>query len=123
MTVDAAYPGAPAVLVTMEIRHPATDFPPGLSSGELKRLLIDDLPIESQAQDVAWVMGSGGSPTPTGERFVRYVNRDSTLAAAMKTQAIVIETTDYSNFQTLLDVVMRGDRRSRVPYRPSTALL
>ncbi len=99
----------------MEIRHPATDFPTESSSGELKRLLADDLPIERQAQDVAWVMDAGGSPTPTAERFVRYVNRDSTLAAAMKTQAIVIETTDYSNFEMLLDVVMRVvDARAQV---------
>ena len=114
MSVDAAYPNAPVALVTMEIRHPATDSLTESSSGELRRLLADLLPIERQAQDVAWTMGAGGSPTPAAERFVRYVNRDNTLAASMKTQAVVIETTAYTNFETLVDVMMRViDARSQ----------
>ena len=117
MSVDAAYPNAPVALVTMEIRHPATDSLNESSSGELKRLLADHLPIERQAQDVAWAMAAGGSPTPTAERFVRYVNRDNTLAASMKNQAIVIETTAYSNFEALVDIVMRViDARSQVSW-------
>src|ERR1700756_611517 len=115
MSVDSASPNAPVALVTMEIRHPATDSLTDGSSGELRRLLADLLPIERQAQDVAWAMGAGGSPAPTAERFVRFVNRDNTLAASMKTQAVVIETTAYTNFDALLDVVMRViDARSQV---------
>jgi uncharacterized protein (TIGR04255 family) len=115
MSVDATYPKAPVALVTMEIRHPATDSLTGSSSGELKHLLADHLPIERQAQDVAWAMGAGGNPTPAAERFVRYVNRDNTLAASMKNQAVVIESTAYTNFDVLLDVVMRViDARSQV---------
>lgn len=114
MSVDAAYTNTPAALVTMEIRHPATDSLNESSSGELRRLLADLLPIERQAQDVAWAMGAGGSPTQAAERFVRYVNRDNTLAASMKTQAVVIETTAYTNFDELVDVVMRViDARSQ----------
>src|SRR3974390_1834237 len=117
MSVEAAYPNAPVALVTMEIRHPATDSLNESSSGELKRLLADHLPIERQAQDVAWAMAAGGSPTPTAERLVRYVNRDNTLAASMKNQAIVIETTAYSNFEALVDIVMRViDARSQVSW-------
>lgn len=115
MTVDAASPNTPVALVTMEIRHPATDSLSESSSGELKRLLAEHLPIERQAQDLAWAMGAGGSPTPAAERFIRYVNRDNTLAASMKNQAVVIETTSYANFEALLDIVMRViDARSQV---------
>jgi len=98
MSVDAAHPNAPVALVTMEIRHPATDSLTESSSGDLRRLLAEHLPIERQAQDVAWAMGAGGNPTPTAERFIRYVNRDNTLAASMKTQAVVIEATAYTDF-------------------------
>ena len=98
MSVDAAHPNAPVALVTMEIRHPATDSLTESSSGDLRRLLAEHLPIERQAQDVAWAMGAGGIPTPTAERFIRYVNRDNTLAASMKTQAVVIEATAYTDF-------------------------
>ncbi|WP_407689696.1 TIGR04255 family protein [Mycobacterium sp. HUMS_1102779] len=115
MTVDAASPNAPVALVTMEVRHPATDSLNESSSGQLKHLLADHLPIERQAQDVAWGMGAGGSPQPTAERFTRYVNRDNTLAASMKNQAVVIETTAYSNFEALLEIVMQVvDARSQV---------
>ncbi len=99
----------------MEIRHPATDSLTESSSAELRRILADQLPIERQAQDMAWAMGAGGSPTPTAERFVRYVNRDNTLAASMKTQAVVIETTAYTSFEALVHLMMRViDARSRV---------
>ena len=115
MSVDAANPNAPVALVTMEIRHPATDSLTESSSAELRRALGEHLPIERRAQDVAWGMGAGGSPTPTAEQFVRYVNRDNTLAASMKTQAVVIETTAYSNFEELVDLMMRViDARSRI---------
>jgi uncharacterized protein (TIGR04255 family) len=115
MTVDAANPNAPVALVTMEIRHPATDSLTESSSAELRRVLAAELPIERQAQDMAWAMGAGGSPQPTAERFVRYVNRDNTLAASMKNQAVVIETTAYTNFEALVDLMMRViDARSRV---------
>jgi len=113
VSVDVAFTNAPVALVMMEVRHPAADSVTESSSGELKRLLVDDLPVERQAQDVAWGMGVDGSPT--AERFVRYVNRDNTLAASMKTQAVVVETTEYSDFEALVDVVMRVmDARSRV---------
>ena len=115
MSGDAADPNAPVALVTMEIRHPATDSLTESSSKELKRLLFEHLPIERQGQDMAWAMGAGGSPTPTPERFVRYVNRDNTLAASMKTQALVIETTAYTSFESLVDVMMGVmDARSQV---------
>ncbi|SPM40362.1 membrane protein [Mycobacterium numidiamassiliense] len=115
VSVDAAGPTTPIALVTMEIRHPATDSLNEASSRELKNLLADHLPIERQGQDVAWGMGPGGSPAPATERFVRYVNRDNTLAASIKSQAVVVETTAYSTFEALLDVVMRVvDARSQL---------
>jgi len=115
MSVDAAHPNAPVALVTMEIRHPATDSLTESSSGDLRRLLAEHLPIERQAQDVAWAMGAGGNPTPTAERFIRYVNRDNTLAASMKTQAVVIEATAYTDFEALVALMMRViDARSQV---------
>jgi uncharacterized protein (TIGR04255 family) len=107
VSVDPAWQNAPVALVTMEIRHPATDSLTDSSSRELKRLLADELPIERQAQDVAWGVGPGGGPAPTAENFVRFVNRDGTLGASIKNQAIIIESTAYSTFEALSDVAMR----------------
>jgi uncharacterized protein (TIGR04255 family) len=107
---------APVALVTMEIRHPATDSLTESTNRELKHLLADSLPIERQAQDMSWGMvAPGAAPTPTADRFVRFVNRDNTLAASIKSQAIVIETTNYTTFEALRDVAMRVvDARAQV---------
>jgi uncharacterized protein (TIGR04255 family) len=107
---------APVALVTMEIRHPATDSLTESTGRELKHLLADLLPIERQAQDMSWgVVAPGTAPTPTAERFIRYVNRDNTVAASMKNQATVIETTNYATFDALCDVAMRVvDARTQV---------
>ena len=84
----------------MEIRHLSTDSLTESTNRELKHLLSDSLPIERQAQDMSWGMAApGAAPTPTAERFVRFVNRDNTLAAW--SQAVVIETTNYTTFEAL----------------------
>src|ERR1700744_3933996 len=115
MSGDAADPNAPVALVTMESRPPATDPLTESSGKELKHLLFEHLPIERQGQDMAWAMGAGGSPTPTPERFGRYVNRDNKLAASLKAQGLGIETTAYMGFESLVDVMMRVvDARSQV---------
>ena len=115
MSDDEIHPNAPVALVTMEVRHPAMDALTESSSRELKRLLSEHLPIERQAQDMAWGMGPGGSPTPTADRFVRYVNRDNTIAASLKSEAITVETTSYTNFESFCEVVMRVvDARAQV---------
>ena len=109
-------PNVPVALVTMEIRHPATDSGTESSSRELKRLLIDHLPIERQAQDTGWgVTVPGQAPTPTAESFVRYANRDNTVAASMKNQVVAVETTAYTDFEAFCDIVMRVvDARAQV---------
>lgn len=113
---DGVQPNAPVALVTMEIRHPATDSLTESASRELKQLLINDLPIERQAQDVSWgVTAPGSAPQPVADRFVRYVNRDNTVAASLKNQAIVVETSAYSSFETFTDIVLRvADARAQV---------
>ena len=109
-------PNAPVALVTLEIRHPATEALTESTARELKQRLITDLPIERAAQDVQWGMTAPGQPPqPVQDRFVRYSNRENTTAASLKNQAIVVETTAYTNFDTFLDIAMRVvDARSSV---------
>lgn len=116
MNDNGVDPITPVALVTMEIRHPAADSLTESSSRELKHLLADQLPIERQAQDVAWGMAApGAAPTPTAERFVRYVNRDNTIAASMKNQAIIVETSAYTDFEAFCEIVMQVvDARAQV---------
>ena len=59
-------------------------------------------------------MGPGGSPTPATERFVRYVNRDNTLSASIKSQAVVVESTAHETFEALRRALVdRGLGRGR----------
>ncbi|QUR68956.1 TIGR04255 family protein [Mycobacterium spongiae] len=113
---DEAQPNAPVALVTMEIRHPTTDALTEAASREIKHLLIDQLPIERQAQDVQWgVTAPGQPPQPVADRFVRYGNRDNTLSASLKNQAIVIETSAYTSFEAFCEIAMQVvDARSQV---------
>src|SRR5450755_3782661 len=98
--LDGVQPNAPVALVTMEIRHPATDSLTESASRELKHLLINELPIERQAQDVSWGMAApGAAPQPVADRFIRYGNRDNTVSASLKNQAIVVETSAYGSFE------------------------
>jgi uncharacterized protein (TIGR04255 family) len=108
MNADEVRPTAPIALVTMEIRHPVADSITESSRAEVKRLLADQLPIERQAQDVGWGMAAPGTaPQPTAEQFIRYVNRDNTVAASLRSQTIVVETTAYDSFETFLEIVLR----------------
>jgi uncharacterized protein (TIGR04255 family) len=106
MKEDEVYPNAPVVLVTMEIRHP----PAPLTASEnqaLKRLLADTLPIERTGQDLSFaIVGPSAPPTTTVEQFVRYVNRESTMAAAIKKQAIIVETSVYNGWQSFCELLM-----------------
>lgn len=47
------------------------------------------------------------APQPVADRFVRFSNRDNTTAASLKNQAIVVETSAYTNFDSFLDIAMR----------------
>ncbi|MFV0496221.1 TIGR04255 family protein [Mycobacterium sp.] len=113
---DEAQPKAPVALVTMEIRHPSTDALTESSRREVKQALAADLPIERQAQDVQWgTTAAGQPPQPVADRFVRYSDRNNTTAASLKNQAIVVETTAYTNFDAFLEIAKRVvDARSQV---------
>lgn len=98
----------PVALATMEIRHPTTDSLTASELREVKRLLADDLPIERPGQDSAWaIVPPATTPTQTGERFVRYLNRESTTAGALKTQATIVESSAYPGFETLSELMIQ----------------
>ncbi len=100
------YPNAPVVLVTMELRHPPTEPLGDSETRELKRLLSDRLPIERPAQQVTFeIAGPAAPPITNVERFTRYLNRESTAAAAIREHSIVVETSAYRGWDDFLDLV------------------
>lgn len=116
MNDTEVYRNAPIALATIEIRHPTTDSLTSSESRELKRLLVDALPIERPGQDSAWaIVPPATTPTQTGERFVRHLNRDGTASATIKTQATIIESTAYTGFEGLAELMLRvSEARNQV---------
>lgn len=108
MNDTEVYQNTPIALATIEIRHPTTDALTGAEGRELRRLLADTLPIERPGQDSAWaIVAPATTPTQTGERFVRHLNRESTTSATIKTQATIIETTAYSGLPALAELMLQ----------------
>ncbi len=92
----------------MELRHPPTSALTSSETRALKRLLVDRLPIERAGQDVQWefVGPATTAPTPEVEKFVRFMNRDSTVTASIKRQSIVVETSAYDGWANFCELLM-----------------
>jgi uncharacterized protein (TIGR04255 family) len=103
------YPGAPVVLVALEIRHPTADPLTPTESRAIKKLIGDDLPIErgGQISTVESVLG-GPTSAPTVEHFPRYFNRESTVAVSLKREALVVEVSNYPGWQKFHSLVMKA---------------
>lgn len=107
MKQDEVYSNAPVVLVSMEIRHPPAGPLTVSESRALKQLLADRLPIERQGQHVHWeITTPPAPPSSTIERFARYVNRESTVAAAIREGSTIVETSAYPGWQAFLDLLL-----------------
>lgn len=106
MNPEEVYPNAPVVLVTMEIRHPPAELTPSQSQA-LKRLLAKRLPIERAGQQMSvTISASGTAPASTVDHFARYLNRESTAAAAIRKQSILVETSAYSGWNDFLGLLL-----------------
>lgn len=116
MNDTEVYRNAPIALATIEIRHPTTDPLTSSESRELKRLLAETLPIERPGQDSAWaIVPPATTPTQTGERFARHLNRDGTASATIKTQATIIESTAYPGFEGFAELMLQvAEARNQV---------
>ncbi|MBY0442402.1 MAG: TIGR04255 family protein, partial [Mycobacteriaceae bacterium] len=116
MNDTEVYRNAPIALATIEIRHPTTDPLTSSESRELKRLLAETLPIERPGQDSAWaIVPPATTPTQTGERFARHLNRDGTTSATIKTQATIIESTAYPGFEAFCELMLQvAEARNQV---------
>jgi len=103
------YPGAPVVLVALEIRHPTADPLTPTESRAIKKLIGDDLPIErgGQISTVEGILGGLTSP-PTVERFPRYFNRETTMAVSLRREALVVEVSSYPGWLEFHKLVMKA---------------
>lgn len=103
------YPGAPVVLVALEVRHPTADPLTPPESRAIKRLISEDLPIE-RGGHIATVQGvlGGGAPAQTVERYPRYFNRATTMAVSLRSEAVVLEVSDYPGWVEFRRIAMKA---------------
>jgi uncharacterized protein (TIGR04255 family) len=102
------YPSPPVVLVALEIRHPSTG---PLSRGAIagiKRVLGKQLPLLRETALMSVNVQAGGpevAPEVTTETSPKFFSRDSATAVTFQRHAIVVETTKYSQYERLRDLV------------------
>ncbi|MGF1645974.1 MAG: TIGR04255 family protein [Kineosporiaceae bacterium] len=103
------YPNAPVVLVTLELRHPATEPLTRAERVRAARLLGAHTPIPraGHATEIVMTAAPGSQPTQQvkQEEFPRFLSRDHRVAVAFRRDAVVVETTRYGRWEELRALV------------------
>jgi len=97
------YPNSPLVLVAAEIRHPKSTPIDGPAQAQLKRALAQVLPISKPAQRVT-VTTTGSEATKVIELAPRFLSRNGKISATFFSEALILETTSYTQFEDFLSV-------------------
>jgi uncharacterized protein (TIGR04255 family) len=99
------YPNAPVVLVALEVRHTGAE---ALTAGDrklVKQRLSEHAPIMrvQQQQTVTFVQAGAAEPIQEArlEEYPRYLSRDKTTAVTVRSDVLVVETTQYGQWERL----------------------
>jgi uncharacterized protein (TIGR04255 family) len=103
------FPNPPLELVVAEIRF---SYVPTFARTEaherFTRLLADLAPVAALDSIQTVTVGPDTSPTVENERQLRLLNRESTVAVALKPDRLGVETTDYPQFAGFRDLARRA---------------
>jgi uncharacterized protein (TIGR04255 family) len=102
------YPHAPIVLVAVEVRHSLCEPLDPSSLTKFSKQVVALLPLRSEVQRVslAFQAGAGGAPLQQQvAAFPRWSSRDKRTAVTARTDALVIESTNYQQYERLRDIV------------------
>lgn len=101
------YPHAPLVLVVVEVRHPAAEPLTSAQRLTIKQDLGGQLPIlkSGQLTTVQATLGATAGSEVRTEEFPRYVSRDNTTVASVRSESLVVETTRYNGWEDLRELV------------------
>lgn len=107
------YPNAPIVLMAIEVRHPPCEPLDRRQVAEMSGQIKDLLPLPGEMSEVSVTMqiGSDGQPVhrQVGYSFPRWSSRDKRTALSVRSDSLVVETTDYGNYnrmRTLLETAV-----------------
>ncbi|XTZ13756.1 TIGR04255 family protein [Micromonospora echinospora] len=103
------YASAPLELVAAEIRF---TFVPSLARNEAREAVSDALrdltPVPKLEKFYTFSLTKDDPPTPTTKEQFRLLNRENTLSIVVEPQRLVVETTEYNNFEGFRKVVARA---------------
>lgn len=117
MIAREIYPNAPVVLVAIEIRCVASEPLTPRARADIKKLVAKDLPIlrNTQSMTIVGQFDSAEPPQFQTEQFAKLFNRQQTIAASIKDDAVILETTSYRHFEPFRDLAIRVmEARNRV---------
>lgn len=105
MTKREVYPSAPVVLVTYEVRHPVVEPMTALAVARAKNLLSGATPLQEQQTTTSFALTPTGPAAQPPETAQRFSSRDRSTAVTFRSGAVVVETTQYRQYEDLREVI------------------
>ncbi len=107
MSEREVYPVAPIVLVAVEVRHSLCEPLDSSGMGRFSAALAGILPLRGEVQNVSVAFQPGVSAAPLQQvsAFPRWSSRDKRTAVTVRTDSLVIESTNYQQYEHLRDLL------------------
>lgn len=99
------YLNAPIVLVAVEIRHTLCEPIDASAMSKIGAALSDVLPLRGEVQSVTLAFQPGGLPVQQQGTFPRWSSRDKRTALTIRSDALVVETSNYRQYENLRGLV------------------
>jgi len=102
MAAHEVYPNAPIAMVVAEIRHPISELLSPAEWNNIKLALADAVPIIRAENLLEFDIQSGQQHM---SKLTRFVSRDLHQSISFRTDAIVIESTDYHGWDAFRGMI------------------
>lgn len=105
VTEREVYPSAPVVLVALEVRHPVVEPMTAAAVARAKNILGGATPLQEQQTTTGFTITPAGPAAQPPETAQRFSSRDRSTAVTFRSGAVVVETTQYGQYEDLREVV------------------
>lgn len=109
MTERQTYLNAPIVLMAFEVRHPTTEQLNSRQIAQFSTRVRDRLPLpgEVSTASISFQLASNGesSKAPVVRQAPRWTSRDKRTALTVNQDALVLETTRYTNYNEIRELL------------------
>lgn len=103
------YPSTPIVLMAIEVRHPQCEPLERKQVADWSARMKHLLPLPGEMNEVSFTVEASPDGPPAQQqvvrRFPRWTSRDKRSALSVRTDSLVIETTDYGSYDRMRDLL------------------